>query len=319
MDVREIEVVCSLVDYKSFKDAARGLCCSSSVITKYVSNIERELGLKLFIRGNKATGLTLTSEGKELINALRLVRDDYRYALELSKKLRNADHKVLALGMQPRFGTKFETTVISRFIQEHPEVELRVYKATVSELVSDLRTGKLSALFATLYREVDPLEYFRDHSGRQDLNIDYVAAESDIFCGISERYLPGRSEVLLRELRDFTFALPFPLSGDVQETQALLSWQNQARESGFQLKAMNFSALNDSILQLALTNQIAICSTSIPPKYEGIKFVRIKDWKGGSRLFLVTRKGNTDGSLSEFKRIATSCGSLELTQHQKAE
>lgn len=312
MDLREIDIVCELVNYKSFKEAAQGLCCSSSVITKYVANIERELGLKLFVRGNKSTGLTLTPEGKEVMNSLRLVRDDFHYTMELCKRLRNKGHTVLAIGMQPRFGTKFETHVISRYLQEHPEIELRVYKATVSELAAELRAGKIGALFATLYKGVDPVEYFQDQTGRQDLGIDYISAETDMYCGISERYLPGKSEATLRELRDFTFALPFPLSGDIQETQALMSWQQQAEAAGFELKAMNFSALGDSILRLALEKQVAICSTNVPLKHDGIKFVRIKDWTGGARLYLVYRKGNMDSSLLELRRIASSYSAIEL-------
>ena len=42
MDINELEVVCELVNYKNFADAAFSLAYSPSVITKYVSNVEKE-------------------------------------------------------------------------------------------------------------------------------------------------------------------------------------------------------------------------------------------------------------------------------------
>ena len=49
MNMKEIEVLSELVNYKSFSDAAFSLAYSPSVISKYVSNIEEELGVKIFV------------------------------------------------------------------------------------------------------------------------------------------------------------------------------------------------------------------------------------------------------------------------------
>ena len=304
MNIHEIEAVCELTSYGSFKEAAKHLLCSPSVVTKYVANVENELGIKLFVRSNRSSALALTPDGEEVMDSLRHVRDDYRYTLEICERLKTKNHKVLPIGMQPRFGTKFESQSIARFIQEHPEVEVRVYRATVGELTADLRSGKIDALFAVLYKDVDPEEYFRSEQSQLELSIERIASEDNMYCGIADYYLPGRDEVKLRELRDFTFALPFPLSGDTQEIQAMASWNEQAEKSGFKLKAINFSALDEPIFQLAIAQQIAICSTNIPPEHVGIKFVHISDWGGGVKLYLIHRKDNHSTPLIDLKNTA---------------
>lgn len=305
MNIHEIEAVCELTSYGSFKEAAKHLLCSPSVVTKYVANVESELGVKLFVRGNRSSALALTSEGEEVMESLRHVRDDYRYTLEICERLKAKSHKVLTIGMQPRFGTRHESQAIARFIQEHPEVEVRVYRATVGELAVDLRSGKIDALFAVLYKGVDSEEYFGSQQGQLDLSIECIASEDNMYCGIADCYLPGRNEAKLRELRDFTFALPFPLSGDTQEVQAMASWNEQAEKSGFKLKAINFSALDEPIFQLAIAQQIAICSTNVPPEHVGIKFVRISDWGGGVKLYLIHRKDNHSAPLIDLKDIVS--------------
>jgi DNA-binding transcriptional LysR family regulator len=54
MNMKEIEVLSELVNYQSFSDAAFSLAYSPSVISKYVSNIEKELGIRIIVRGNKS-------------------------------------------------------------------------------------------------------------------------------------------------------------------------------------------------------------------------------------------------------------------------
>ncbi|MBR3301559.1 MAG: hypothetical protein IKI73_02695, partial [Firmicutes bacterium] len=79
MTTEEIALICELPNYTSFLDASFYLPYSPSIITKYVNNVENELGLKIFIRSSKSRPLQLTDDGKAVIESLRRINDDYNY------------------------------------------------------------------------------------------------------------------------------------------------------------------------------------------------------------------------------------------------
>lgn len=304
MNMREIEIICELPNYDNFSDAAYGLSCSASVITKYVSNVENELGLPLFIRSHKSSKLQLTSAGTEIIKAMRRIRNDYHYMLEFSRQSQAGGKCRLRIGTQPRFGNYHEAKIISTFLLENPDVEVHMSKSLLKELSHMLSSGKIDVIFATLHELTHAEDYFEQILPQPDLEITRLVTESNMYCGIADHYFPGQSEVMLKQLRDFVFALPFPNSGDIQETNAIQSWRQHAQKGNFELKSISFNALDDTIFQLAAMKPIAVCTTSLPQKRAGIKFVRISDWEGCSNLYLICRAGAQNCLLSRLRHIA---------------
>lgn len=59
-----------VAQYKSFTRAAEALHNNQPNITRCMNNLESELNCTLFLRSNK--GITLTPEGKDYMNMLRL-------------------------------------------------------------------------------------------------------------------------------------------------------------------------------------------------------------------------------------------------------
>ena len=315
MNMREIEVICELTNFDNFSEASFALACSASVITKYVANVENELGVKLFIRSNKSNKLQLTSEGAELLKVMRRLKNDYHYMLTLSERLKNQRRNTLCIGTQPRFGNHHESEIISLFLLENPDIEVKVQKATVCDLANLLCSGKIDAIIATIHEDTHVEEYFKEIVPLEELEILPLTAESDMFCGISDKYFPGRKEVKLCELRDFSFALPCPDTGDAQEENAMRSWRQHAEMCGFQLKTMNFSDLGDTIFQLAAVKQIAICATHVPMKREGIKFVKISDWGGTTNLYFIRLANDNGVILRKLRRVV--CHYRDILEGQK--
>ena len=124
MNMREIEVICEIGNYKNFTDAAFSLDYSPSAITKYVSGVEDELGLKLYNRCKKSGELALTAEGKVLINAMRRISSDYQYLMELAKQLKNTSESSIRIGSQPRLSNLQEQDIIASFLFKNPNAKI---------------------------------------------------------------------------------------------------------------------------------------------------------------------------------------------------
>lgn len=302
MNMREIEVISQIVNYKSFSDAATSLSFSPSAITKYVSNVERELGLKLFIRGKKSGELVLTSEGKVLIGAMRRINGGWQYLLELAGQLKGTYENAIRIGSQPRLGNIQEQEIIASFLFRNPKAEIDTVKVYAKDLMSLLQAGRLDAMFVTVHGETKIEDYFKEQLDNSDTETMFLSTDREMYFGISEKYLPGRTEAEFKEFRDFTFAFPFPIASDTEDTKAISTFESMAAENGFALKTMHVGGYDTSVFRLATMMPVAVSTTNIPAEYKGIKFVRITDWKGSTNLYFIFMKSNRKEILRNLKR-----------------
>jgi len=302
MNFREIEVISQLVNYKSFSDAAFSLSYSPSAITKYVSNVERELGLKLFVRSKKSGELVLTSEGKVLIGAMRRINNDCQYLFELARQLKDSYENTIRIGSQPRIGNIQEQEIIAEFLYKNPKAKIDTVKVYAKDLMKLLQAGRLDAMFVTVHGETRIEEYFEELLDNSDTEIVFLSTDREMYFGVSEKYLPGRYEAEFKEFRDFTFAFPFPIASDMEDTKAISTFETMAAENGFTLKTMHVGGYDTSVFRLAAMMPVAVTTTNITAQYKGIKFIRIIDWKGSTNLYFIFMKSNRKEMLKNLKR-----------------
>lgn len=301
MNFRELEVLSEIVNYKTFAAAASSLSYSPSVISNYISNIEKELGLKLFVRSNKAHSLELTPEGKILVNAVRRINSDYQYMMEIVRQLKQTHENFIRIGSQPRYGNVHEQEIIASFLLNNQNANITMVKMKAKELMSLMDAGRLDALFVSIQYELKAEEYFQEQLVNPDFDAIFISSETDLYFGISEKYFPGRYEVEFKELRDFTFALSFANSSDIQDKKALSTYETLAKENGFNLKFVNVGGHDNTAFKLATMMPLAVGTTHIPAHYEGIKFVRLTDWIGCTNLYFVYNKSNQNKKLRQLK------------------
>ncbi|MGR3793223.1 LysR family transcriptional regulator [Vannielia sp. SX4] len=102
--------------------AAEELSVSPSAVSQQIKLLEQQLGVKLFRRDGRQLSLTL--EGEQLYQsagtALRMLKDARRN-LGRSRETRR-----LNLRVAPSFGVLWLGPRLSRFVEKHPEWELRV-------------------------------------------------------------------------------------------------------------------------------------------------------------------------------------------------
>ena len=301
MTTEEIALICELPNYTSFLDASFYLPYSPSIITKYVNNVEEELGIKLFIRSNKSRDLQLTDDGKVLISSMRRLNDDWNYIKTQVSNLKNTDDKRIRIGSQPRFGNIHEQRIVTDYIFNNPTAQVNMSKSPADELIRDLVSGRLDAAFITFNNSLDLDEYFSDHGDK--ILATPIISENDMYAGISERYFQRKTEVTLKELQDFTFAFPFPNDSDIQSARAMQSWKEIAAEKNLDLKYINLQGYDSTVFEMARHKKIAVTTTHVPTaKYEGVKFVKISDWTGGTRLYFLYCPSNRSQALRQLER-----------------
>src|ERR1043165_5494640 len=121
----------------SFAKAAEELDTSPASVSYHVRQLERQIGVPLFVR--HANQVTLTQSGaivaREALNAFASLRASFSRAVEV-------DAARLSLPTLPTFGTSWLTPKLGRFRARYPDLTLSL---DVSAVAEDLTSGQFDA------------------------------------------------------------------------------------------------------------------------------------------------------------------------------
>jgi LysR family glycine cleavage system transcriptional activator len=122
----------------SFTQAAAELNVTQTAISHQIKRLEEELGIRLFVRQNRA--LSLTPEAQEYLPGIRAAFNDLRLATD--RLLRRDDDHVLTVSTLASLAAKWLLPRLSAFQEAHPGIDVRI---TTSTALVDFRTGSVDA------------------------------------------------------------------------------------------------------------------------------------------------------------------------------
>src|ERR1700755_1128262 len=122
----------------SFTVAAGELNVTQTAISHQIRRLEEELGVRLFIRQNRA--LALTPEAKDYLPGVRAAFNDLRLATD--RLLRKDDDRVLTISTLASLAAKWLLPRLATFQEAHPGIDVRI---TTSTALVDFRTGDVDA------------------------------------------------------------------------------------------------------------------------------------------------------------------------------
>src|SRR6185437_2200272 len=122
----------------SFTQAASELNVTQTAISHQIKRLEHELGVRLFIRQNRA--LTLTAEASEYLPGVRAAFNDLRLATD--RLLRREDDHVLTVSTLASLAAKWLLPRLSAFQEAQPGIDVRI---TTSTGLVDFRSGDVDA------------------------------------------------------------------------------------------------------------------------------------------------------------------------------
>jgi len=122
----------------SFTNAAAELNVTQTAISHQIRRLEEELGIRLFVRQNRA--LALTPEAKDYLPGIRAAFNDLRLATD--RVLRRDNEHVLTISTLASLAAKWLLPRLSAFQEAHPGIDVRI---TTSSALVDFRTGDVDA------------------------------------------------------------------------------------------------------------------------------------------------------------------------------
>ena len=106
----------------SFTQAAAELNVTQTAISHQIKRLEEELGVRLFVRQNRA--LTLTPQAVDYLPGIRTAFNDLRLATD--RLLRRDDDHVLTVSTLASLAAKWLLPRLSAFQEAHPGIDVRI-------------------------------------------------------------------------------------------------------------------------------------------------------------------------------------------------
>jgi molybdate transport repressor ModE-like protein len=166
LDLRHLVALKAIADEGSFGKAARRLGYTQSAISQQIAALERIVGLRLVERPGGPRPISLTEAGRILLRHADAIQARLLAAKADMKALEAGDAGRLRVGTFQSVGTRVLPTLLRRFSETHPDVEV-VLRESVdeAELLALVERGELDLTFWTLPVPAGPydgVELLRD-------------------------------------------------------------------------------------------------------------------------------------------------------------
>lgn len=200
--LRQLEYFVAVGETGSIAAASHQVNVSSPSISAGISQLEDELGVKLFVR-HHAQGLTPTLAGRKLLDHAQTVLRQAGALRDLAGDLSGMVRGPLAIGCLSTFAQVVLPGLRRSFVEQYPEVRISQVESDQSELFSLLRQAKID--LALTY----DLDLPKDLDFTPMIELPPLVALGD------GHPLAHLSEVSVQELAPFPMVLlDLPLSAD---------------------------------------------------------------------------------------------------------
>jgi DNA-binding transcriptional LysR family regulator len=141
MDLRHTRTFVTVAELGTVSRAAQRLHIAQPALSRQISDLEQELGLKLFDRVGRR--LLLTGEGEQLLSDCRGLLNYATAVHERAQRLRHGDAGVLKVAATPLHIEGVFAKFLHRYAQDYPNVEVKVAEGSGLEILAMLERGEI--------------------------------------------------------------------------------------------------------------------------------------------------------------------------------
>ena len=230
MQLHQFEYVLAVAKYRSFTRAAKEIKISQSSLSQQISNLEKELGVNLFIRTTRS--VYLTAAGEDFVAHATNVMTEINSTRKCMQEYVSIDKGHLNIGIIPVVGYYPIPKLLASFNREFPGVKVGLIENQDEELMDMLSASMIDAAF---------VQYLPGDVGYDSfpLYADQMALITSV-----NHPLALRKAVNLKELRKEKFILTPPISGHYHD------FENACKNVGFEPKILMTCSSVETILGL---------------------------------------------------------------------
>ncbi len=122
--LRSMQSFVRIVETGSFTAVAKELNTTQATISKRLAALEKHLGVKLFVRGNRQHALT--EAGKSYFQQVSRILDEIEQTEITTRSLTTTPRGHLRVSAPTMFGCMYLATPIARFLETYPDIKIDI-------------------------------------------------------------------------------------------------------------------------------------------------------------------------------------------------
>ncbi|KGV03334.1 bacterial regulatory helix-turn-helix, lysR family protein [Burkholderia pseudomallei MSHR4032] len=287
IDLRRLRYFIVVAEELHFGKAAQRLHLAQPPLTRHISALEGELGLRLFDRSTRS--VKLTAEGELFLPHARDVLDAVHRAEIASQRAALGKEGKVALGytssvpLCDAFGT-----LIRNFARSFPDIELSLVEASSAQQGRSIKEGLLDI-------GIGWKNSFEDYEG---CRVKTIAAEPLVVAVSQERALASETSLAVEQLADETFVLFPPGYGSTLDRKAF----DLCATAGFTpRRGPSASQMTTMIALVAAGRGVAIVPEAVSTlRKPGVAYVPLTDESALIELVLMWREAGLSLAARSF-------------------
>src|ERR1043166_5520577 len=148
MDLRHLRTFVTVADRGTVSKAALHVRIAQPALSRQISDLEQELGLKLFDRVGRR--LFLTGEGEQLLGSCRSLLGNVSSLGEQARLLLRGDAGLLKMAASPAQIESILSTFLPRYAQRYPNVQVKLIEAVGVDTLAMLERGEIHLCISVL-------------------------------------------------------------------------------------------------------------------------------------------------------------------------
>jgi LysR family hydrogen peroxide-inducible transcriptional activator len=186
LTLKQIDYALAVGKNLHFKKAADECYVSPSTLSNAITELETQLGVKIFERNNKK--VIVTSLGQEILEKAQQIRLEVQNIYELVQNKSNGLSHHLSLGIIPTISPYFLPLILPKIQKEFPDLKLKIEEGQSGLLTQKVREGDLDMAILALPYELNGLRSLK------------FWEEDFYWVSHDQNKLAGRSEIKASEL-----------------------------------------------------------------------------------------------------------------------
>lgn len=144
MDINQLNCFISVAHTLNFSEAARRNYVSQSTVSRYISDLEKEFGVKLFTRSHR--DVLITNEGKILLGYAQEIVGSLNKAKTALCQMRDGGQGRLKIGCDMT-SMSFPQQCIAAFAKRYPNITIDLNKMETDDLSRSISGGEYDFCF----------------------------------------------------------------------------------------------------------------------------------------------------------------------------
>ncbi|RMX06649.1 LysR family transcriptional regulator [Corticibacter populi] len=142
--LRNLQMLLSLAHTGNMSQSALALNTTQPALSKWLKELEEDMGLQLFER--HARGLRPTPHGEALIAHARRINAHLDSARDDMQALREGGHGLVVLGTSGASASDLVPGAVLHLLERLPQTRIRLMESTMNVLMQQLATGELDVV-----------------------------------------------------------------------------------------------------------------------------------------------------------------------------